>query len=357
MHYLSGIGRSTRELLHALAGMEQLPFEIVMFTQHVRGSIPGRTLPFRHLNFPMPAGTKFDGLLQGLPVLDFAVRHEALHIPHNYAQVHNPEKTLVTMHDTLFFSSPEQRLGHDFAKTHYPRLARSCKAIITCSRSSKDDIVHYMGVPPEKVTVVPWGVDRSVFFPIDKPEARKAVRASTGQERPFFISVSCSDGRKNTSALMHAYRLALQERIDHDLLLVWERPPEQYLHEFGREIASGRIRLLSNVDDALLVQLYAAATASWFPSRYEGFGLPVLESMACGTPVVTCRNSSLIEVGGSAALFVAPDDLRDMADMMTEFDKGFSRYDELVSRSLAHVSTFTWERTATAYVEFYQKNM
>ena len=156
---------------------------------------------------------------------------------------------------------------------------------------------------------------------------------------------------------MQAFRLALKSNIEHELVLVWGDPPAEYTEEFAKEINSGKIRILRHVNDLMLRQLYTASTLSWFPSRYEGFGLPVLESMACGTPVVTCKNSSLSEVGGDAALYVDPDDIEGMADIMIDFNKGFSTYDDLVSRSIEHASRFTWAKTAEAYVKFYQSNM
>ncbi|NTV92292.1 MAG: glycosyltransferase family 4 protein, partial [Chlorobiaceae bacterium] len=140
-------------------------------------------------------------------------------------------------------------------------------------------------------------------------------------------------------------------------VLVWGNPPDHYLREFAQEIESKRIRFVSDVDDVILRQLYSASTLSWFPSRYEGFGLPVLESMACGTPVVTCRNSSLPEVGGDAALYLDPDDADAMAELMIDFDRGSSSHGELVERSLKHAARFTWERTARGYIDFYLENL
>jgi glycosyltransferase involved in cell wall biosynthesis len=357
MVYLSGIGRTTQELLLALKKIGEYPFDITILTQTIRGKIPESLQSFRHRNLPLPSGEVSEWLKKHLPLHDIINRHDLLHIPHNFNSVNNPEKVVVTIHDALYFSCQEDFLGHDYARIHYPKLAQQCKAIITCSQSSKSDIVHYMEVPPEKVTVVPWGVNSDVFFPVDKQEAQKTLKHLLGLQRPFFVSVSCDIGRKNTYMLMKAFRIALQKKIEHDFVLVWGNPPEQYLNEFANEIDSKRIRFVSDIDDMILRQLYSASTLSWFPSRYEGFGLPVIESMACGTPVVTCRNSSLIEVGGSAALYIDPDDLDGIADIMVEFDKGYQGFTELVERSLVHAAGFTWERTARAYIDFYLENL
>ncbi|NTV16613.1 MAG: glycosyltransferase family 4 protein [Chlorobiaceae bacterium] len=357
MTHLPGIGRTTLDLLLALQSLDELPFDITMHTQTIRGTLPDDPLSFKHQNLPLPSGAISDWAIKQFPLLDIACPHDLLHIPHNYSPVHDPSKVVVTIHDALFFSYPEQFLGHDFARKHYPELARSCRGIITCSSNSKDDIVHYMGVAPEKISVAPWGVNRNIFYSTEKAASIKGVGVVLGTERPFYVSVSCDIGRKNTLAVLQAYRLALQSNIEHNLVLVWGAPPAEYLLEFAQEINAGRIRFLAHVNDTVLRQLYSASTLSWFPSKYEGFGLPVLESMACGTPVVTCRNSSLSEVGGEAAVYVEPDDVNTMADLMITFDRGFSGYDDLVDRSLAHASSFTWERTAGAYIDFYLRNM
>ena len=109
------------------------------------------------------------------------------------------------------------------------------------------------------------------------------------------------------------------------------------------------------VDDEQLSILYNEATATFFPSRYEGFGLPILESMACGTPVVTCQNSSLPEVGGEAALYVDPDDIDAMCNYMAEFEQGNLTKGDLTLQCLEQASKFSWKRCATQTIEAYQK--
>ena len=354
--YLSGIGRTTFELMRALQHLENLPLDLTLLTRTIRGKLPPSINDFRHLNLPLPPGKPATWLLARTPFLDRIVPHDLLHVPHNYAEVHDLERTVVTIHDALYFTFPENFLGHEFAREHYPSLARACRAIMTCSESSKQDIVTYMDVPPEKVTVAHWGVNETVFYPSEKKDSFTILEDRNLARRPFYVSVSCDRGRKNTINVMRAYRLALQRNIEHDLTLVWGKPPEEYLKEFAPEINAGRIRMVSHVDDWILRLLYNAATVSWFPSKYEGFGLPVLESMACGTPVITCRNSSLAEAGGNAALYVDPDDVPGMVDLMIEFDRGRKGYEKLVGESLKHASHFTWDRTAKKYVEFYVAN-
>ncbi len=351
--HLPGIGRTTQELISAFDQLNDETVNIKLFTQTFRGKVAISLSNLKIRNLPLPIGLKFDWLKENLPLLDVFAQHDLLHIPHNYSAVYKPAKTVITLHDALFFKYPEDNLGHAFARAQYPKLAKQCKAIATCSESSKIDIVHYLKVAPEKIAVIPWGVNHDKFYASDKTAAQAALLKVFGFERPYHVSVSCSDGRKNTVAVMRAFRRALNKGIQNNLVLVWGKPPKAVTDEFAHEINSGRLIILANVPDEMLRLLYVGATLTWFVSKYEGFGLPVLESMACGTPVVTCRNSSLQEAGGDAAIYVEPDDYDQMVDVMVSFDGGINGDAVMVENSLQHAAKFTWRETAKNYVNFY----
>ncbi len=347
--HLSGIGRTSLELAQALDQLEDRTCDIRLLTQTFRGHIPGRfsRLPIR--NIPWPIGPRYDWLRASTPLLELAAPHDLLHIPYNFAAVHRPDRTVATIHDAMFFSHPEAGAAHALARELAPKFAQRIRAIAAPSLSAKSDIVHYLGVPPEKVTVIPWGVDRNRFHAHDKSGARERVRTITGSTRPYFLSVSCSAGRKNTISVLRAYRNALKGGLEHDLLLVWGNPPQSYREEFAGPIADQRIRFLQHVPDDRLADLYAGATATFFPSRYEGFGLPILESMACGTPVVTCRNSSLEEVGGDVAIYVDPDGVDEITDVMWNFDGGSILGEASVGNLLGQADKYSWLIVANEY--------
>ncbi|MDO3720323.1 glycosyltransferase family 1 protein [Marinobacter sp. chi1] len=352
--HLSGIGRTALELARALDELNDPAVDIRLLTQTFRGHIPES---FRNLavrNIPWPIGPRYDWLKQRFPLLETLAPYDLLYEPSNFAPLHRPDKTVVTIHDAMFFSYPESFLGHDGPRQHAPAFAQRARAIATPSKASKADIVKYMGVDEDKVTVIPWGVDRGIFNANDKLGAKERVARATGCDRRWFVAVSCDIGRKNTISVLRAFKAALAEGIEHDLLLVWGNPPADYLQEFAAEVESGRIRFLKHVDDTLLGDLYAGATASWFPSRYEGFGLPVLESLACGTPVVTCRNSSLAEVGGEAAIYVEPDGIDEMAELMREFDASQPAGAHGPQACLGQAAKFRWDDTAKAYLALFK---
>lgn len=345
----SGIGRTTMELVYALAVIPDLPFEIMLYSQNMKGiGAHNMQVPFFKRHFYCPHRESFDKILASTPVQEWLTGYDIKHIPHNFDYTHCPERTIVTIHDAMFFSYPEQFLGHDFARENYPKLARRAKAIITCSKNSKNEITEYMGVPEEKIHVCPWGVDRKLFY----PHSPKPNKYTDG--RPFFLSVSCDIGRKNTISILRAYEEFVRNNPTHDLVLVWGNPPKEILAKYTQGVFAKKVHFISNITNEELSDLYAEATASFFPSIYEGFGLPVLESMAAGTPVVTCNNSSLGEVGGDAALYVEPEDVMAMAQWMEAFENHSVDMDKLITASIEQASKFTWQSCAEKTVDVYK---
>lgn len=272
-----------------------------------------------------------------------------MHIPHNFEYVHRPEKCIVTIHDAMFFSYPEDFLGHGYARKHYPLLAQKSKAVITCSENSKKEIVEYMHVDENKVYVCPWGVDHQLFRP------RTNISNKYTQNRPFFLSVSCDIGRKNTISVLRAYEIFLKHHPEHDLILVWRNPPMDIVERFSKDEMKNKIHFISDIENKELGELYSSASATFFPSKYEGFGLPILESMASGTPVITCRNSSLSEVGGEAAIYVSPEDIQSMSEWMERFENESIDILSLKELSMAQASKFTWEICANKTLEVYKQ--
>lgn len=346
---VNGIGRTTKELIEALAKVPDLPFEIMLYSQNMKG-IGGRNMdvPFKSRHLYLPNRKQVNKILSHLPVRELLTGYDLMHITHNFEYVAHLEKCIVTLHDALFYSYPEDFLGHEFARQNYYKLARKAKAIITCSENSKREIANYMQVPEEKIFVCYWGVDHNLF---------KQLNNGKPKENPYFLSVSCDIGRKNTIAILEAYEILLKQNPKHNLVLVWRNVPDKIKERFSEKKFQGRVFFLSNVDNERLAQLYADATAMIFPSRYEGFGLPILEAMSCGTPVVTCANSSLPEVGGDAAIYVEPDDIQAISNWMEKFENDAVDMDTLVAKCIAQSDKFTWEKCALQTIDVYKNCM
>lgn len=344
--WISGIGRTTKELVEAIDKMDNLPFELMLYSQNTKGVTGerlGLNFPTRHICLPHK---KWTNRLIGISHLrEIATHYDLLHIPHNFEWVRRPDRTIVTLHDAMFFACPDEVFNYRYEQKVYPTLAKKCRGIITCSESSKYDIMRYMDVSEEKITVCPWGYREDLF----KPRERKTT------DTPFFLTVSCSIGRKNTISVIRAYEKMLKQKPRHELVLVWSNPPQTIIEYCNQEHLRNRIHFVRNVTDERLCDLYNEATATFFPSRYEGFGLPVLESMACGTPVITCSNSSLPEVGGDTAIYVDPDDTDAMCGYMEQFEQGNMKKNDFKDRCLVQSSKFSWHKCATQTVEAYKK--
>ncbi len=353
---INGIGRTTKELVESLSRIEDLPFEITLYSQNMKG-IGGRNLDtkFKSYHLYYPNREKWNKALSFFPVREWMTRYDLMHIPHNFEYVHRPQQCIITLHDALFMKMEEKEFGHDHMRRQVPPLIRSCRRVITCSEYSKKDIVETMQVSPDKIDVIPWGVRHDQFYPSDDiEESLHFVKRRFNITRPYFLSVSCNAERKRSNILVQAYMELFKQQIpNHDLVLVWANPPFELLKEIEQSNISNRIHFLSNVRDEELRNFYQASTASFNPSSYEGFGLPILEAMACGTPAVTCRNSSLPEVGGDAALYLDEPVRDSLINMMILFEKKQLPLSDIRIESIKQSSKFTWEKTTQQTLSSY----
>ncbi len=358
---MSGIGRATMELVRALDKMEQLPVQILLYSQNMKG-IGARNLGTRFAtkHLYLPFRPRVNKAISRLPLRQWLTGCDLYHIPHNFDYVHRPDKCIVTLHDALFFTCPQEAFNFEFARREYPRLARRCRGIITCSLSSKRDIVQYMNVPEEKIEVIPWGVNHSIFHPAS-PSTGTPATATAGERT--FLCVSCSTGRKNTLNVIKAYALFMQRLAPadrpqaHRLTLVWNRPSTEVHALIRQHGIEDKVTFLAGIGDEALADLYRQASCFFFPSRYEGWGSPLLEALACGTPAVTCRNSSLPEVGGDAAYYVDPDGIEEMASYMQQFEEGTLLKADREAACLAQAARFSWERCAEQTVAYYTRSL
>ncbi len=352
---LCGISRTTLELIRALEALDGLPVELHLFGQRLRGDRLQRydfESPAHYL--PLPRWHAFDWIRSALPSVEVLTRYDLLHIPHNCSPVHRPERAVVTLHDAMFAVYAEQHLHKKSDVEDFLHLARHCCRIITCSHNSKNDLITAGQIDPGKIHVIPWGYDENVFYPMDDLDrTRSELRRRFQLDRPYFLSVSCDVGRKNSPALLTQFLKLAERGCTHDLVMVWRHPPEYVTAMVEANPEGQKVHLLPFVSDSDLRLLYCGATAMLFPSKYEGFGLPVLEAMACGTPVVTCNAASLPEVGGDAAIYVQPGADAALYDVMEAFLNNGHDRQSLRQKSLVQAAEFSWERTARETLQVY----
>jgi glycosyltransferase involved in cell wall biosynthesis len=349
----NGIGRMTRTLIAHMLALPDRP-DLMLFGRRFGGAVARdwqSQARFVRVRLPRAA----ESMMRRTGMVEALCRAHLYHATDFYLPLRRPERAVATIHDVIFLQRPEAMVDHTRLAKWVPAFARRCRAIVTVSECSKRDIVQAMGVDPERVHVTYLAVDHTLFRPEPDPDALRArLKDRLGLRRPYFLAVSCSTGRKNTPLLLEAYVQLLRDSPLNDLVLVWDPPPE-LRQRFSAATAAGRIHFVGRQTDEQLRDLYAGATAMVYPSLYEGFGLPVLEAMSCGTPVITSCLSSLPEVGGDAAVYVDPHDKHSVLGAMEAFESRLSEDLGLRRKSIVNAARFTWERCARETIKLYEQ--
>jgi len=271
-----------------------------------------------------------------LPARAARLRSPLLLCPANLAPAVS-RRTVLVLHDAAALRHPGWYAPAYVAwqRRLLPVLVARARRIVTVSAFSRDELVTLLGADPAHVSVVSGGVDGRFTPAVDPEPARRAH----GLRRPYALCVASHTARKNLAALVPVARALGAEGID-VAVAGGHRP------QFAAEAGLDALRLLGHVDDALLPGLYAGAEAFVLPSLYEGFGLPVLEAMAAGTPVLTTTAGALPETCAGAARLV--DDPAAIAGALTALLGDPAERARLRAAGLARASTLTWDRTARA---------
>ncbi len=228
-----------------------------------------------------------------------------------------------------------------------PRFAHHAVQLATVSEYSKADICKYYNIPPQKVDVVYSGV-KDFFAPISETEKAK-IRAKFTSGKQYFVYVGSVNPRKNVANILRAFDL-FKTQTGSDMKLViagakgWKT--SETFDVWERMKFKDEVIFTGRLEETELVQVLAAAQVSLYPSLFEGFGVPPLEAMACGVPVITSNVSSLPEISGDAALYVSPENVQDITAKMTALATNEHLRISLIEKGFAHYKQHTWERTA-----------
>lgn len=225
------------------------------------------------------------------------------------------------------------------ARRRSMRSVQLASRILTISRFTAREVTRLLGVPASAMRVTLLAADDFEAVPSQSSETLERLNVSG----PFFLAVGAQEARKNLTVLFRAMDRLHSSGVDTPLVLCG---PGASLEGFARANAAPWLRYAGFISDAELATLYAKTTALVFPSRYEGFGLPVLEAMSAGAPVISSNASSLPEVGGDAVLYFDPLDADSLAAQMTRIVRDEAVRPELLMRMPSQVAKFSWEKCA-----------
>jgi glycosyltransferase involved in cell wall biosynthesis len=263
-------------------------------------------------------------------------------------------RQVVTIHDVAFLDTP-QFFSRSFRALYAaitPLLARRAARIVTVSNFSRDRIIARLGAPPERVSV--FGAAAAEQFRRQSPESVAMTRAALNLPQRYFLLQATSDRRKNLAGALRAWAEALPSLPD-DLFLVVSGSLDR-AHVFGKadEVAAApRVVSLGFVAEEHMAPLLAGAEAFLFPSLYEGFGLPIIEAMACATPVLTSAATATQEVAAGKALLVDPTSIAEIARGVVELARNGELRRRLAAEGPAHAAKFAWDDVARRYRDLF----
>ncbi|RVT90144.1 glycosyltransferase family 4 protein [Sphingomonas crocodyli] len=259
---------------------------------------------------------------------------------------------VVTFHDAAIFDHPEW-FSTAFVKVYramWPRLARRCRRVVTVSQYSQARLAQALDIPQRQIEVVPNGVAERFTPPAADLLEGTAQKYGVEPGR-YFVTLSTVEPRKNLKLVLDGWARSVGRRPAGMKLLLLGGAGAKHIFassDTGAEDLPQDVSLSGFVPDADLPALLGGACALLYPSRYEGFGLPLVEAMACGTPAVTTRLTSLPEVGGDAVLYVDPDDAQALADFIVQLASERSLRDDLSLAGLERAKAFSWDNAARA---------
>ena len=342
-----GIGRYVRELVNALARQPaDLDYRLFVSGARALPTPPGSNFVWKPTPItPAWLARVWHRARIPLPVETFTGKVGLYHAT-DFVLPPTRARSLLTVHDLSFVRVPEAASPNlkAYLDAVVPRSIRRADRILADSQATKDDIVSLYSTPPEKITVLLSGVDAR-FKRTSDPAVRKKYHIP---ERPYILSVGTVQPRKNYARLIRALAILRARGFDVGLVIVggkgWLEDP---IHEAISAAGMGDyVHFTGFADDADLPALYSEAICTAIPSLYEGFGIPVLESMACGTPVVTSNVSSLPEVAGDAALTADPTDLDALVEALARLIDDSALRADLIERGYQRAAAFTWDASA-----------
>ena len=343
-----GIGRYCRGLIAALGRVDQENEYEILYPETTWQLPEWPNVRYRKVKLPV-----FKRRLWEQIVPQIVGGCDVLHFPYDAVVTWKRGKFVASIHDVkpLIFETLRPRRGWNglVESLFVPKRQTQVDHVLTLSECSRRDIIERLGLPAQRVSVVYPGVDLDQFCP-GSVEREQSIR-------PYILCVAGSDPTKNVETLLKAFaQLPSALRKEHDVILVGDLRRRQDLHDQARQLGiETNVQFAGVVEDAQLVKHYQQAVVLVFPSLYEGFGLPVVEAMACGCPVISSNASSLPEATGDAALLADPSDIDGFARHLEQVLADSTVRRKLREKGLTQAAQFTWDRTARETVRVYRR--
>lgn len=353
---LTGIGRYTLELARAL---NRLGHEVRGLTlDPLAPQAQARQAPWRKALARIPGGRRIQRMvlqarLDRQPSAGW-LYHEPNYIPLRFAG-----PTVITVHDLAWIRHPETHPAERvrYLNRHFPHALERADHILTVSAFTRDELMHVFGIPAERITITPLGVDHERYRPRTEQECTHTLSTHKLAWKNYILSVGTLEPRKNLRLAIEAHSLLpanLQQR--YPLVLVGARGWREaaFRELLDKHVKRGNIIPLGYVPEDQLPCLYSGASAFIYPSRYEGFGLPPLEAMASGVPVITSTAQALHEVGGDAVLTVSPDHPEGLGHAIRWVLEDSDRAETLKELGQKRAAEFTWLACAQTTLHGYR---
>jgi len=351
----TGVGYYVRHLLAALLSQQDCS-EYVGFASGMH--VPNITsLPLYYRRVPIPTRLLYKSWENiGLPYVDTLLGGVDVYHAVNYVLPPTKNaKRVLSIHDLCFLRHPEwasPKIVGPFQRT-IRKHAHEADTVIACSESTKREIIELLELPEERIRMIHDAAD-VLFQPVHHDVARKQVADTLNISFPYMLFVGTREPRKNLGTLLEAFAKA---DIPHHLVIAggsgWNSSDLQ--EQVVRLHLQEKVHFTGYINDRVLFPaLYSAATAFVFPSWYEGFGLPVLEAMACGCPVIVSNTTSMPEVGGDAALYAAPEDTDGWANLLEQVSGDDVLRQTMSQKGFERSKRFSWQRCAEETLECYR---
>lgn len=356
-----GIESSSLELIRKLR--EVAPdHEFVIFAK--KDEDPECLAPSENLKIRTVAGKLFVDFEQFFLPLAAGKEHvDILHCTGNTAPYFSPVPVVQTLHDVIFMDaipsgdSAYQRFGNHYRRRVVPLVTPRSKAIITVSEYEKSRIVQRLGISPERIQVIYNGINEKRFHAHYDHSTKALVRERYGLPKNFILFIGNESFRKNSGRALEAY-VRYASATAHPLPLVTPGLPQKVvaakLNELGFPYRSEQFITPGYIADNDLPVLYGLSTIFLFPSLSEGFGMPIVEAMACGAPVIASGISCMPEIAGTASLLVDPYNTEDLSQALVTLASDEALRLNMIAAGLENAKRFSWDQAARRVLSIYE---